>query len=699
MTMKTEQTHQQPMTLEEAFEKAVSLYQHQEKEQARKVFEEILIHAPNSVKVLQVLAVLDLEDNHWQSALAHLNKALDVEPDNTSVLFDKACLLTQQRFNHDAKAIIEKLLNQHPEHPEFLSLYQTVLAQLGEKKHSKVIHTQVSERNKNTNLEKEIEETLKLANTFLHEEKLEEAEQLFSAILSFNPSHTETLLQMARVQLKKDEIALARQTLLRQWDASSPSLEVVTLLSHCEIKLENFKKAREYARLGMNTWPNEIIFHQLHIKSYEQEENWLEAYKASLDAFELAPKNTHICYRLAVCYFNHLKKHHNFSIESFQLSDKYINNAIDLCGLDGNYAQLEIMLAENYWYQGKIEKAKQIFEAYVKTHPDDKESLFNLSFIYEALGEWDNYYHAYEAGIDTHQRVNYSGKLPKWDMASSTNETLIVMPEQGVGDEILYFHSLNLAVEHTKEVFAGCDPRLIPIFTSSFPSVTFIPMKRKKGETIHIPEEIIEKLTAWIPSGDLAAQCYKYFGRHHYQQGYISVNSEQSNHWHEEIQKLKVKYKKHKAVGICWRSGLAHNTRNYQYLDAEDVAYLCKRCPDVLFINLQYKDFRKELKKVEKISRVKIHHMNDIDLMNDFENTAALIANLDEVVTAGTAIHRLTNAVGTQCHVFFATAAKFPFYKKLKLRIDNEYVYLFPLLSENKYPLIESICKEVNAIK
>ncbi len=698
MTMKTEHTDQQPVSLDEAFAQAVALYQHQKKQQAREVFEEILTHAPDSVKVMQVLAVLDLEENKWQSALSLLNKALNIEPENTSLLFDKACLLAQKGFNHDAKNIIEQLIRQYPQQIEFLSFYQTILYQLGEKKQGKTISKQISKSNQKTPLENEIVETFTLANQLYHEEKLNEAEQLFSAILSFHPTHSEALLQLARIQLKKDEIALARQTLLRHWDVSLPTLDTVVMLSHCEMKLNDFKKARDYARSGMNTWPKEMIFHQLQIKSYEQEENWLEAYKTALNASKLAPKATHISYRLAVCYFKYLKTHHNFTVESIQLSEKYIKSAIDLCGLDGNYAQLEIMLAENYWYQGKIGIAKKIFEAYVKTRPEDHESLFNLSFIYHALGEWDKYYDAFAAGLATHQRVNFSGNLPTWNMSSTSDNTILVMPEQGVGDEILYFHSLNLAVEHTKEVFAGCDPRLIPILTSSFPSVIFIPIRRKKGHKVNIPTEITKKLTAWIPSGDLAAQCYKYFGRHHYQQGYISVNSEKSNHWQAQIQKLKVKHKKNKAVGICWRSGLAHNTRNYQYLDAEDVAYLCKLCPDVLFINLQYTNFHKELKKVKKISGVKIHHMDNIDLMNDFESTAALIANLDEVITAGTSMHRLTNAVGTKCHVFFAGDENQNFYEKTKLHFDNEYCYFFPFLSENKYPLLNKISFEINQI-
>nr|WP_269808517.1 hypothetical protein [Enterovibrio nigricans] len=75
-------TNENAMTLEQAFEHGISLYQHQKKKEAREVFEQILSHAPNAVPVLQVLAVMDAEDGIWQAAIAKLDNALMMEPGN-----------------------------------------------------------------------------------------------------------------------------------------------------------------------------------------------------------------------------------------------------------------------------------------------------------------------------------------------------------------------------------------------------------------------------------------------------------------------------------------------------------------------------------------------------------------------------------------------------------------------------------------
>ncbi|WP_232313146.1 tetratricopeptide repeat protein [Enterovibrio coralii] len=121
-------TNENAMTLEQAFEHGISLYQHQKKKEAREVFEQILSHAPDAVPVLQVLAVLDAEDGLWQAAINKLDKALAVEPGNASLLFDKAGVLTQFGLNKEALEIIDSLLAVAPTHQELLAMRQQVTA-------------------------------------------------------------------------------------------------------------------------------------------------------------------------------------------------------------------------------------------------------------------------------------------------------------------------------------------------------------------------------------------------------------------------------------------------------------------------------------------------------------------------------------------------------------------------------------------
>lgn len=55
---------------------------------------------------------------------------------------------------------------------------------------------------------------------------------------------------------------------------------------------------------------------------------------------------------------------------------------------------------------------------------------------------------------------------PKWD---GNKERVLVVAEQGLGDEIVFSSCYRELADDVEEAWVECDPRLIPIFTRSFP--------------------------------------------------------------------------------------------------------------------------------------------------------------------------------------------------------------------------------------
>ncbi|WP_051488282.1 tetratricopeptide repeat protein [Salinivibrio socompensis] len=94
--MTQENDGQTNMTLDDAFQLGIRLYQEGNKSDARQVFEQILNHAPDTVPVRQVLAVLDAEEGQYHQAMTHIEHALGLAPEDHSLWFDKAQMLTQQ---------------------------------------------------------------------------------------------------------------------------------------------------------------------------------------------------------------------------------------------------------------------------------------------------------------------------------------------------------------------------------------------------------------------------------------------------------------------------------------------------------------------------------------------------------------------------------------------------------------------------
>lgn len=684
------------MTLEEAFQHGVSLYQHQQKTQARNLFEKLLAVSPQSIALLQVLAIMDNEEGHWQTAIDRLDIALTHQPHNTSLLFDKALVLTQQGINHQALIIVDELLAVSPENQQVLTLRQQLTAAIGNRGESRRTAKQKQQLKSQTDsaLTADIKDTLELANQMVNTNHTKEAEQLFQAVISVAGDVPQALQGLAKIQLAAEEYALARQTLLRAFDENHPDKDILILLTHSEIKIGEYKVAREYAKKGHSLWPEETFFCRLHIQSLEKEKNWLAAYRIAKKSSVAFPNNPDILFRLATCEFNLLRARHNFTAASIIQCQQHIEKAAMVAN-DAKKLRLSTYLAEVLWYKGEAKKAKVLLEEYLEKIPDDIDAGFNISFIYRTLNEWEKYYRANELGLSCGRRLQYRGDMPQWHLNRPKDDIVLVMPEQGVGDEILYFHNLNLVLENAKKVYVACDPRLEKILSNAYPQAIMVPIIRIEDEDIHIPETVMNDITSWVAGGSLAAQCYAQYGRHVYQSGYINLPEKTAQYWMDKLNDIRKKHPECLLIGLCWRSGLAAATRNIHYLITDEVSHLIKQFPHAIFINLQYGDCKKEINKIEKRSGIKLQQIDGLDLRDDFEATAAVISGLDLVITAGTAVHRLTTAVGKECHVFFAGTEDADFTSPQPLYCDNEFVYLYPPLLKNKYPMLESIAKQI----
>jgi hypothetical protein len=103
-------------------------------------------------------------------------------------------------------------------------------------------------------------------------------------------------------------------------------------------------------------------------------------------------------------------------------------------------------------------------------------------------------------------------------------------------------------------------------------------------------------------------------------------------------------YRGKKLVGICWRSHKLSATRNKKYTALEDWRGILST-PGAMFVNLQYGECEEEIQQVERDLGIRILRWADLDLMNDFSGVAALIKNLDLVISISSAVVPLAGAV------------------------------------------------------
>jgi len=125
-------------------------------------------------------------------------------------------------------------------------------------------------------------------------------------------------------------------------------------------------------------------------------------------------------------------------------------------------------------------------------------------------------------------------------------------------------------------------------------------------------------------------------------------------------------------VGLAWTGGIKRTGYSRRSLDLKDLMPILKQ--DATFVSLQYKD-APEVDEL-RAAGVDIHHWPHGVQSQDYDDTAALVAELDLVITVATAVVNLAGGLGKPCWVltpkaplwrFGLTGNAMPWYKSVRL--------------------------------
>lgn len=302
-------------------------------------------------------------------------------------------------------------------------------------------------------------------------------------------------------------------------------------------------------------------------------------------------------------------------------------------------------LAKVFSHLGNIQLAVQHLE-YLKADnfaKDQRQSDLldlQLGIGYLTCGNakdgWDLYEKGFSSAIPASLARTPQRKfsVPVWAGQNlSPGKRLMIWREQGVGDEIRFATLIPLLPQSVRNnLILECDSRLVNLFSRSMPEVRV----RRESETTkdfnyHLPIGSLPRLL--MSSADVLRDVPPLL-----KPDPVDV---------AEFAGRVAEFKDKKLIGICWRSHKLSATRNTKYTALKDWRGILS-IPGAVFVNLQYGDCEEEIQQVEKELGIRMRRWVDLDLMNDFCGVAALIKNLDLVVSISSAVVPLAGAVGTQ---------------------------------------------------
>jgi tetratricopeptide (TPR) repeat protein len=144
---------------------------------------------------------------------------------------------------------------------------------------------------------------------------------------------------------------------------------------------------------------------------------------------------------------------------------------------------------------GEITRAISLFEKAKGLTRDTKKVDWFLSQCYLLLGRFEEGWALYESRF---HEMGYTPDLPipRWDGARLKDEKLLMWSEQGIGDELMFSCLIPDLLLRAAHVDYECDARLLPLFSRTYPEVTFIDYNAR---TRHLHEDY----DLHCPIGDL----------------------------------------------------------------------------------------------------------------------------------------------------------------------------------------------------
>ena len=293
-----------------------------------------------------------------------------------------------------------------------------------------------------------------------------------------------------------------------------------------------------------------------------------------------------------------------------------------------SFAGLNNMLLVNA-NQAKHQEAMkwgELAKQAIKSEQDQKEYGQNIAMPFLALRRWNEGWEAYEYGVGSKYRRVKEYDSPYWD--GSRGKRVIVQGEQGIGDEVM-FASMIPDLMNDCEVVIESDHRLQNLFHRSFGCHVY--------GTRHIGDR------SWLDHEPHDAHCLigslasKYRSNGVFPKTpYLKADPMRSAMWRAAFDQMPGK-----KIGLAWTGGTARTRSKHRSVTLEDLKPIL--ATGHTFISLEYKG------TPDPDYGVKFFPF--ATQTNDYDDTAALVSQLDCVVSVTTAVALLAGALGVPCHV------------------------------------------------
>jgi tetratricopeptide (TPR) repeat protein len=422
------------------------------------------------------------------------------------------------------------------------------------------------------------------------------------------------------------------------------------LLGSIALQLENYAVAVRCIEFALERNPDYAAgHHNLGIAFWEQQK-LDEAVASYRRALKLAPGSAQTHYNLglvyqhqgklgeaAACYSRALELNPNIAEALNNLGntfkdlgklDEAVNCFLRALELKPDYPEAHCNLGAALQEQGKLDDAGACYRRALERRPDFADAHWCQAALLLLAGDFECGWPELEWRWQRKELPPRGFQQPLWDGRPLTGKTILVHAEQGLGDTIQFVRYVPVVKERGATVILECQQALLPLFA-------VFPVDQLIGRGTELPTFDIHAPLMSLPrifSTRLENIPHKI--------PYLSAAPQLVQRWREELQQL-AGFR----IGIGWQGSLEYHRDRQRSFKLDHFAAV-GRLPGVTLISLQKGAGADQLGLArEFVSVVDLAGKLD-EASGPFMDTAAIMKNLDLVITSDSSIAHLAGALG-----------------------------------------------------
>ena len=502
----------------------------------------------------------------------------------------------------------------------------------------------------------------KLYLIYLTERDYLSALNIINSILKNNYDDYDVLLDKAYINYKTNYIESSIELSSYVLAKENSNTKAINLIGQCYLEKNDLKKAESLFLKGLSIESNNVSILNSMGRLYFEMWNLEKAENFYLKALDQKKSSYQTLNNIAGFYMetNNSKK----ALLYYQGALKILPNEPTILN----------NLSKAYLSLNKLDEAEKNCLLAIKIKDDDSFKKI-LSIIYFRKQNYEKAWKDFDGrlGLNEFAKKNDSYTLIKKKLLRNKNiipsKKLLIIREQGVGDEILYGTIYEDLLNSHNDTIIESDERLIPLFINSFDN-KFKNNFFKLGSFSKDPSKL-SQFDQILYAGSLG-----YYFRNNInkfpKKNYIKIDQRNIDLGEKNLEICKKKYK----IGLSWKSfkNIYSNQKSLNLNDLNDIINL----EDIDFINLQYGEVRNEVNEYNNSSKNQIIDLKNIDLFNDFLKVGSILKNLDLFITVSNSTAHLAGALGVKTilikpfnqatfHYWNQPTTKTPWYSNVEL--------------------------------